>query len=90
MMRWWWFGPAVAKKEITRELRAVKEAGIGGVEIQPVYPVALDDANAGIKNLPFLPDEHIEALRHANTTARELGMRADLANHGSAGVDVGA
>ena len=78
MMRWWWFGPAVTKAEITRELRAMKEAGIGGVEIQAVYPVALDDAGAGIKNLPFLSDEYIDALRYANREARALGLRVDL------------
>jgi hypothetical protein len=37
MMRWWWFGPAVAKPELEREMRSMKEAGIGGFEVQPVY-----------------------------------------------------
>src|SRR3712207_2631647 len=78
MMRWWWFGPAVTKAEITRELRAMKEAGIGGIEIQPVYPVTLDDTETGIKTLPFLSDEFIDALRHANDEARALGLRVDL------------
>ena len=78
MMRWWWFGPAVTKAEITRELRAMKEGGIGGVELQSVYPLALDDAETGIKSLPFLSDEHIDALRHANHEARALGLRVDL------------
>lgn len=39
MMRWWWFGSAVTKPELERELRVMKAAGIGGVEVQPVYPV---------------------------------------------------
>ena len=39
MMRWWWFGPAVTKPELERELRTMRGAGIGGVEIQPVYPM---------------------------------------------------
>src|ERR1051326_7700642 len=43
MMRWWWFGTAVEKPELERELRTMKEGGIGGVEIQPVYPLVLDD-----------------------------------------------
>ena len=31
MMRWWWFGSAVEKPELEREMRAMKEGGIGGV-----------------------------------------------------------
>ena len=78
MMRWWWFGPAVTKPELDRELRLMKEGGIGGFEVQPVYPVALDDEAAGIKTLPFLSDEFIEALRFTSGRARELGLRFDL------------
>ncbi len=49
MMRWWWFGGAVEKPELERELRAMKAAGIGGVEIQPVYPLELDDPQAELQ-----------------------------------------
>src|SRR5262245_60369653 len=78
MMRWWWFGPAVTKPEIERELQAMKAGGIGGVEVQPVYPVVLDDPGAGIRNLPYLSDEFIDALRFTSDKARELGLRFDL------------
>jgi alpha-L-rhamnosidase len=78
MMRWWWFGPAVTKPELERELRAMRDGGIGGVEIQPVYPMTADDLTAGIRNLPFLSDEFLDALRFASRTARDLGMRVDL------------
>ncbi|HKP86914.1 MAG TPA: glycosyl hydrolase [Blastocatellia bacterium] len=78
MMRWWWFGPAVTKSEIEREMRLMKEGGIGGFEVQPVYPLTADDAATGIKNLPFLSDEFIDALRFASEKARESGLRFDL------------
>jgi hypothetical protein len=78
MMRWWWFGPAVTKPQLEREMRLMKEAGIGGFEVQPVYPLALDDARAGIKNLPFLSDEFLDALRFTSLKAKELGLRMDL------------
>src|SRR5947209_16179396 len=78
MMRWWWFGPAVTKPELERELRVMKEGGIGGVELQATYPLLPDDPTTGIKNLPFLSDEHIDALRFAAVKARELGLRVDL------------
>ncbi|HEY9503061.1 MAG TPA: glycosyl hydrolase, partial [Pyrinomonadaceae bacterium] len=78
MMRWWWFGPAVTKPQLEREMRLMKEGGIGGFEVQPVYPVALDDETAGIKTLPFLSDEFLDALRFTSEKARELGLRFDL------------
>lgn len=78
MMRWWWFGPAVRKPELERELRAMKDAEIGGVEVQPVYPLALDDSDHGFHNFPYLSDEFIDDLHFAGDTARELGLRFDL------------
>src|SRR6266581_7442795 len=78
MMRWWWFGPSVTKPELGREMRLMKEGGIGGFEVQPVYPLALDDAASGIKNLSFLSDDFIEALHFTSEKARELGLRVDL------------
>lgn len=78
MMRWWWFGPAVTDEELEREVRAMKEAGIGGFEIQPVYPLELDDPARGICNLPYLSGGFLDALRFVNQKAQELGMRLDL------------
>src|SRR5215204_6297252 len=78
MMRWWWFGSAVTKPEIERELRTMREGGIGGVEVQPVYPLLPDDEKSGIKNLPYLSDEFLEMLRFTGDKTKELGMRMDL------------
>ena len=78
MMRWWWFGPAVTPAGIERELRLMKDGGIGGVEIQPVYPVVLDDPARGIVTTPFLSEAFLGHLRFAAVKAREMGLRADL------------
>ena len=78
MMRWWWFGPAVTKPEIQRELEQMKAAGIGGVEIATLYPLALDDPQTGFRNLPYLSDEYIDALRFAASEATKLGLRIDI------------
>src|SRR6266508_3807952 len=78
MMLWWWFGPAVTKPELEREMRVMKEGGIGGFEVQPVYPLAPDDDSTGLRTLPFLSDDFIEALRFTADKARELGLRMDL------------
>jgi len=78
MMRWWWFGPAVSEPELERELRAMASGGIGGFEIQPVYPLALDEAASGFRNLPYLSPEFLDRLRFVAQKARELGLRADV------------
>jgi hypothetical protein len=88
MVRWWWFGPAVTKPELQRELEQMKAEGIGGVEIATLYPLALDDATSrdsmssdsmtGFHNQQFLSEEHLDAIRFAATTARKLGLRVDV------------
>ena len=78
MMRWWWFGPSATKPELEREMIAMKEGGIGGFEVQPVYPLALDDPARGFKNYPYLSDEFLDALKFTGEKARELGLRMDL------------
>jgi hypothetical protein len=78
LMRWWWFGPAVAKPELEREIRAMKAGGFGGFEIQPVYPMELDDAARGIKNVNYLSPEFLDAVSFANRTGRANGLRVDM------------
>jgi len=70
MMRWWWFGPAVDNAQLEREMRLMKEGGIGGFEVQPVYPLSLDE---NIRISPFLSPEYLNALRFTADKAKELG-----------------
>jgi hypothetical protein len=78
MMRWWWFGPSVTNSQLEREMRLMRAGGIGGFEVQPVYPVVLDNEAAGIKTKPFLSEGFLDSLRFTAEKARELGMRFDL------------
>ena len=78
MMRWWWFGPAVEKTELARELSAMKAGGIGGVEIQPVYALELDDPARNFRNLPFLSKDFLSMVSFAAQNAHNLGMRVNL------------
>lgn len=78
MVRWWWFGPAVSKEEIAREIRQMHEGGFGGFELASVYPLALDDPQKGIRNLTYASPEMVDMLRYAQQQGRALGMRADL------------
>jgi len=75
MMRWWWFGPAVDNAQLEHEMRLMKEGGIGGFEVQPVYPLSLDE---NIRISPFLSPEYLNALRFTADKAKELGLRFDL------------
>ena len=78
MVRWWWFGPAVVKPEILKELRQMKTAGIGGAELAFVYPEVLDDPAKGLKNLTFLSPEMLDDVNYAQAEGRKLGLRIDV------------
>ena len=78
MMRWWWFGPAVEKNELARELRTMKAGGIGGVEVQPVYALELDDPQKGFRNLPFLSKDYLDMVGFAAQTAHDLNLRLSM------------
>lgn len=71
MMRWWWFGPDVDHAELERELEAMRDAGIGGVEVAFVYPLREGSPR-------FLSETMLAALRHAALYARKLGLRFDM------------
>jgi len=75
MMRWWWFGPAVEKGELARELRTMKAGGIGGVEVQPVYALELDDPQKRFRNLPFLSKDFLDMVSFTAQTTHDLGLR---------------
>jgi hypothetical protein len=76
-VRWWWNGNKVEAEEIVRELRLLKEAGIGGVEINPVqFPENTGDL--GIPSLQWLGDEWMDMLKVAFDEAKSLGLTCDL------------
>ncbi len=78
MVRWWWFGPAVTHFQLEREMKLMKEGGIGGFEAQVTYPLALDGELPGLQNLKFMSPAHLDALHFTAAKAKELGLRMDL------------
>ncbi len=78
MMRWWWFGPSMTDAQIDAELHRMKEGGIGGFEIAPVYPLAIDESADGLRNYPYLSAEFLDRIGAAARKARELGLRMDV------------
>ncbi len=65
MMRWWWFGLAVEKPEIRRELEQMKADGIGGAELAFVYPQVVDDPAKHLVNEPFLSPPMLDNVSYA-------------------------
>jgi hypothetical protein len=78
-VRWWWNGNKIEKNELIRELNLLKEAGIGGVEINPIsFPSRIKGDDLGIKSLTWLSDEWIDMLMVTFDEAKRLGMTCDL------------
>ncbi len=78
-VRWWWNGDKVEAGELERELRLMKEAGIGGVEINPVeFPSRSEGDDLGKPSLKWLSDEWIDMLKITFAEAKSLGMTCDL------------
>ncbi|GHT64304.1 glycosyl hydrolase family 2 [Bacteroidia bacterium] len=75
-VRWWWNGDKLSAKEILRELDIMKEAGIGGVEINPIAFPGGDDL--GISSLTWLSPEWIEMVKVALKGADERGIICDI------------
>jgi hypothetical protein len=78
-VRWWWNGDKVEAKELIRELRLLRDAGIGGVEINPIeFPTRWEGDDLGKPSLRWLGDEWIEMLKVVFSEAKSLGMTVDL------------
>jgi len=78
MVRWWWFGVAVEKPEILRELQQMKADGIGGVELAFVYPQVVDNPAKGLVNQRFLSPAMLDDVSYAQAEAHKLGLRVDV------------
>ena len=76
--RWWWFGSSVTKPELEREILSMKAGGFGGFEIQPVYPLALDDPRTGFRNLAYLSPDFLNMVKFAAEVGRKNHLRVDL------------
>ena len=72
--RWWWLGSAVDHENLQWNLGEYARAGIGAVEITPLYGVQGNDAN----NISFLSPEWMKALKDVEDIARPLGIEVDM------------
>ncbi|HWI92666.1 MAG TPA: glycosyl hydrolase [Flavisolibacter sp.] len=74
--RWWWEGSAVNKKDLTWNLEQYQKAGLGGVEITPIYGVYGYEKQF----INFLSPQWMDVFGHTLSESKRLGLGVDLAN----------
>ncbi|WP_083227968.1 glycosyl hydrolase [Mucilaginibacter sp. PPCGB 2223] len=74
--RWWWQGSAVNKPDLTTNLETYSKAGIGGLEITPIYGVKGQED----KFIQYLSPQWVDMLTHTLHEAKRLDMGIDMAN----------
>jgi alpha-L-rhamnosidase len=73
--RWWWPGSGVDKASLTQQLEKFAAAGIGGVEITPIYGAKGYES----RYIDFLSPKWMEMLEHVGREAKRLGLGVDMA-----------
>ena len=68
--RWWWHGSAVNERDLTAEMEKYQKAGLGGLEITPIYGVR----GAEDRFIDFLSPAWMGMLERTLKEADRLGM----------------
>lgn len=72
--RWWWMGNAVDEQNLNLVLKKYADAGLGGVEITPIYGAKGFEK----QYLQFLSPEWMNILHHTVDRANTLGLGVDM------------
>lgn len=72
--RWWWLGSSVDEANLTHNLETYAKAGIGAVEITPIYGVVGNEAN----DIDFLTPKWMKMLAHTEAEGKRLGVQIDM------------
>lgn len=72
--RWWWMGSAVDKPNLKKSLIDFHNAGIGGVEITPIYGVKGEENNF----INYLSPKWMKMLDYTIQIADSLNMQVDM------------
>ena len=73
--RWWWLGSAVNRRDLSTALAQYEKAGLGGLELTPIYGVRGEEG----RFLDFLSPEWVGMLEHTLREANRLGLGVDMA-----------
>lgn len=73
--RWWWMGSSVNEDGLTASMEAYRDAGLGGLEITPIYGVA------GYEDqfVDYLSADWMALLAHTLHEAERLDLGVDMA-----------
>ncbi|MFT4155460.1 glycosyl hydrolase [Parafilimonas sp.] len=74
--RWWWLGSEVNEKDLTTVMQQYEQAGLGGLELTPVYGMQGEDN----QYINFLSPQWMQMLEHTLNEAKKLQLGIDLAN----------
>ena len=72
--RWWWMGSAVDEANLTWQMEQLAQAGIGTLEITPIYGVQ----GNGSKNISFLSEQWLQMLQYVQQEGARLGIDIDM------------
>lgn len=72
--RWWWMGNAVDEKNLGTALTTYQQAGIGGVEITPIYGAKGFES----RYIKYLSPQWMQMLDFTVKKAHALNMGVDM------------
>lgn len=72
--RWWWLGNIGTGRDYTVEMEKYAAAGLGGLEVTPIYGVRGEEK----RFTPYLSPEWARKLSHVIKEGRRLGLGIDM------------
>ncbi len=73
--RWWWLGSIGTKQDFTAQMETYARAGLGGLEITPIYGVRGEEK----RFLSYLSPEWMQVFDHVLDEGQRLGLGIDMA-----------
>ena len=73
--RWWWLGSAIGRRDLSAEMAKYERAGLGGLELTPIYGVRGREGSF----INFLSPGWVDMLEHTLREADRLDLGVDMA-----------
>ena len=75
-VRWWWLGSAVDSSGLTANMEDLQQAGVGSVEITPIYGIN----GAENQHIDYLSFRWMNMYKHVASEGKRLGIQIDMNN----------